>query len=251
MKKFDVVGFSIGGIGNITLNTNNLIAHSDTIYSLVSSKEFPKYLSILGKEATDLTTFYSTGLSSNEVYNNIFNRIIADFDHDAWSRAVFVVEGNPQVYNKPVQLLRNEFLSKNIEFAIHPAISSIDTILIDLDIHIENGIQILDAGRTLAWKQEINPSMDCLLFQIAACSVNHFIRFREQPPEIFIPLSDYLLKYYQKNHPVIIIRSAVLNEEETLKINSTIGGFPDFADKIDYNCSLFIPKLANKEKLPV
>src|SRR6185295_18400479 len=121
--------------------------------------------------------------------------------------AVFAVEGHPVIYNTPVGLVRKEAETQGWLVTVHPAISSLDTILNDLGLRMEDrGLQIVDAGRMLMRRTTLNPEMDCLLMQMAACEEPGFVPVRGQTPRMFEGLRSWLGRFYPPSHPLHIIR---------------------------------------------
>lgn len=238
----DIVGFGIGGVPNITLRTNGIIVEADRVFTLVASTDLAAYLEAVGKSNVDLTDCYDFGRTAREVYDEIVERIIEQ--SKGYRQIAFVVDGNPQLYNTPVRRLHEAAARLNWEVVIHPAVSSLDTILIDLNLSIsETGLQIFDCGRMLARRIPPHPRIGCLLLQLAACSVSTFIPVSAQTMATFDPLREWLLHYYPEPHQFIIIRTAIGASDRPKLIETTIAAFPDHAKEIDYYCSAYIPPL--------
>jgi uncharacterized protein YabN with tetrapyrrole methylase and pyrophosphatase domain len=236
----DIVGFGIGGVPNITLGTNGIIVEADRVFTLVASTDLADYLEAVGKSNVDLSDCYDSERTAEEVYDAIVQRIIEQ--SEGYRHIAVVVDGNPQLYNTPVRRLREVAKQLNWEVVVHPAVSSLDTILIDLDLSIsETGLQVFDSGRMVARRIPPDPRVGCLLLQLAACSVPTFIPVTAQTTATFDPLRKWLLEYYSANHRFIIIRTAIGVSDRSKLVETTIGGFPEHAKEIDYYCSAYIP----------
>lgn len=244
MRRLDIVGFGIGGALNMTLGANALIKFAERVFVDIASPERVAYLNALGIEPArviDVAPSLQQIDAPRQAYQAMAERVLEGTE--GCERTVFVVQGNPQLYNIPVRKIVEEGRRRGWEVVVHPAVSSLDTILIDLDLRIEEtGLLVLDAGRMLAKKMPPSPAVATLIMQLGACTVPKFIDPRTQTEQVFVPLRDWLLQFYPGSHPFIIIRSAVTQAPESfMRIDSTVGGFSGFAPRIDYYCSGFLP----------
>jgi uncharacterized protein YabN with tetrapyrrole methylase and pyrophosphatase domain len=240
-RLLDIVGFGIGGAGNVTLAANSLLASSDRIFTLVRSPDLEPFMKALERDHSDLLGCYKVGLSAADVYLSIVDSIVNDH---TWERAVFLVEGNPQVYNTPVRRLRIEGERRGWRVRVHPAVSSLDLMLIDLDLYIEDsGLQILDAARMLIHRIPVSTRIGCLILQIAACTLRSFVSVRDQDRGTFEPLQKWLAQFYPLEHEFIILRSSINSEEPLKMIKTNLNSFLDYANQIDYDCSVYIPPI--------
>ncbi len=247
-KKINIIGIGIGGVSQISLRSNSLLASSEKVFSLVTNRQFPLYLETLNQQTEDLIQYYKPNRTADEIYNGISNHIINSGISENWEEATFVVEGNPQLYNIPVKLLKKKAIELDWNVKIHPAISSLDTILIDLDLQIEElGVQIFDAPRMMINKQKIQNNIPCLILQIANCNNNHFSNIEKQSPEDYLPLKNWLLNFYPESHEVVIVNSAMSEDLKPVLKNGELGKFIEFSSFIDYNSTLYIPNIKNED----
>ncbi len=243
-KKLDILGCGIGGAGQITLSSNVILTSADTIFSLVAYPSFQEYLKAIARNSDDLMRFYRDGEDPGAVYQSIASAVLDP--SGAWNHAAFVVEGNPRLYNRPVELVVEGGSSLGWEVNMHPSISALDTLLIDLDLSIEaSGLQIFDAGRLVAFESEFTPTIPMILFQIAACSSRTFVNQDNQTSDLFRPLQEILLLKYPPDHPFVLTRTAT-DEAPKEKIATTILRFPEHARDISYDMSAYVPECVAK-----
>jgi uncharacterized protein YabN with tetrapyrrole methylase and pyrophosphatase domain len=240
MRHLDIIGIGVGGVSQTTLRANGIIAQAGRVFTLIDSPDLPRYLEALNaKNVLNLLGCYRLGAAPGAVYDTIVRNILED--ESEWTRGAFVVEGNPQLYNIPVRRLRSEGARRGWKVAVHPAVSAIDTMLIDLNLAVEeDGLLILDAARMLDRRMSLLPSVGHLILQLAACTQEHFIAPDAQTPAMFEPLRCHLELFFPAIHPFTIIRSAIKDGDSPMLISTTIAELPQHARKIDYFCSGYI-----------
>jgi uncharacterized protein YabN with tetrapyrrole methylase and pyrophosphatase domain len=245
IRHLDIVGFGIGGASNITLRVNALIKFADCVFTDVASPGLSDYLRALDVDLSrviDLLGLTQFCRNPRDIYELLVQQV---FSHSSeWHRAVLIEEGHPQLFNTPVHRIVLEGRKRGWDVVVHPAISSLDTMLIDLDLQIEEqGLLILDAARMIRRRQPLLPSAATLILQLGGCMVKEFIDFGEQTPDQFEPLANWLGNFFPVEHRFVVLRSAIHDGAEAsgMQIETTIGDLPQHAPRIDYYCSGYIP----------
>lgn len=239
VKSLSIIGSGMAD-GHLTEESREILVSAEKVFSLCFENSW--LLAILGQNSSivNLTEAYAIGCRASDVYGEIAAAVVGD--PEDWRQGVLVVEGNPQLFNTPVRRIVSAAEHNGWHVEVFPAISSIDTLMIDLDLIIEEqGLQIVDAARMLLWSIHLNASMGCLILQPAAHSSERFVRPEEQTPEMFATLKNWLLRYYNSNHPLTIVRSNGSGRRVAALENSTVEAFDLAAKKIDYSCSLYLP----------
>lgn len=234
----DIVGLGLGGIENTTLLSNQLIANSDHLLVLSFEPATLDYCAALGRQFVDLRPLYTKDRPAFEVYRRLVDEIVQQLGA---TKTVLVVDGNPCLYNSIVRLVREQCAQLGVDVKVHPAVSSFDLLISFMDIVVENGLQIFDVGRMLRDGVTVNPTVACLLFQLAGGGSTLLAPVAAQTPDTFVPLRDYLLQFYLPVHPFYIARAARSRDENDFRLNTTVSGFIEHAAHIDYDCSAFLP----------
>jgi hypothetical protein len=126
-------------------------------------------------------------------------------------------------------------------------VSSIDTILVDLQLNTAPGIQVYDTSALLA--RGIQPRIDvpCLLVDPCSTFTADFSAPDMRRPTTLRSLRDYLRQFYPAEHEVVFVTSAT-----TIGEHSRLDRFPldDLGDIVDataaQNASLFLPAVIQR-----
>jgi hypothetical protein len=142
------------------------------------------------------------------------------------------VYGHPTLFVYPSTLIRRA--AKYLGLRVHTAaaVSSFDTMLIDLDLDPGmNGLQIYDANAVLVERRKLDPEVPCLLLQVDAVE-SAFHTVAPSRPSRFRRLQEHLLLFYPPDHVVTNVRSASfpIFEPELIRFEvQNLGN--EFADK--------------------
>lgn len=120
----------------------------------------------------------------------------------------YLAQGNPMVFDQLAQELVEQARLRAISYEIKPAISSIDTILVDLQLDLQAGVQVFDARAFVV--NGIRPRVDvaCVLIDPAATAAPPFSPPLEHAGSSLSLLREHLLRFYPPRHAVMFVASA-------------------------------------------
>lgn len=214
----------------ITIETLEMLSTCKAIFTVYHPKKLVEstiewYIDITCKKNIDIQVFGADELyKPNTLRENNYELVaktiiqgVAKFG----SPVCYFTQGNPVNYDRVTSLL-SEYASKNkYDFVIFPAISSIDTIMVDLQQEIAPGIQIYESSCFVG--QDIKPDIrySCLLLQISSFGTSYILKNRQVGHNSLILLKNYLLKFYPENHIVTLVKSKT-NTESIPRMKSVI-----------------------------
>lgn len=242
MKKiYDIIltGIGVGGIEHTTQETLKALYSARVIYNLTA---FHHQLSKYCKNIINLESEYWTGEIDEIVYKRIADIILKEARNGP--QVVVVVDGHPTIYDDVSWDIMRRGKRKGFKVKIIPAISCIDAMAAYCNLEINaSGLQIIEATSLISFKQKLNPNMDTLIMQIGwfgtslLCEVTHSKKGR------FIPLINYLLKFYPKTHNVQLLLAPTSRKDSPKIIKTKMYLLDKHCKNILPDMSLFIPAL--------
>ncbi len=236
-----LLGSGIFSFLDLTVLTQHILSTKcKAVYYIHDLPSLEKFLKKLVPEAVNLRPiYYLEGRLRDEIYRDIVNHVI---NTEKEKRPIgLLLHGHPLVFSTISQLLIKECENQNISLAIHPGVSALDRLFVDLKLDIgRDGVQIFNAAFAIQKKINLNPAAGCFLFQIG--SLNPWAtRTETAKPEEIRSLKDYLLKIYPENHQVKIVESAVEIGFSSRIIEIPLKDLDQAHLAFDYNASLYIP----------
>ncbi|MHA2105686.1 MAG: SAM-dependent methyltransferase [Candidatus Hodarchaeales archaeon] len=207
MLELIVVGTGIS-VGHLTIEAISEIESADKLIYLVPDPITEKKLLDLNKTGESLHTFYVVGKERIEIYNEMVDHILSFLtdQKDDFSLCV-AFYGHPGVYTYPSHKAIEIAREMGIEAKMLPGISAEDCLYADLGIDPgEKGSQSFEATHFLESKINFNPDVNLILWQIGILG-NSDYQFKPKKRTIE-ELKDYLLKYYSKDHKIILYEAA-------------------------------------------
>jgi uncharacterized protein YabN with tetrapyrrole methylase and pyrophosphatase domain len=161
--------------------------------------------------------FYTEGRLRVQNYELVARAIIEAADLD---RPVgYVTYGNPMSYDRVAQNLIEYANESKLMVKIVPGISSLDTILCDLNADMAPAIQIFDASWFIACQLRPTTEIAVLLMQVGAFGSLR-THYRDRPDgSSLAQLVEYLCQFYPRSHKVSLVRSTG-EEEQPAKVRS-------------------------------
>jgi uncharacterized protein YabN with tetrapyrrole methylase and pyrophosphatase domain len=201
-----LVGTGILGVWQLTREAEACLAESRKVFLVDATYGVAEHIESLGAEVINLLPEYVEGGSRIDTYRTMAARALdAALDTPPVSLAVY---GHPSLLVYPTSLVRKA--ARHLGLVVHtvPGISSIDTMLIDLDLDPGlNGLQIYEANTLIVEDRPIDVEVPCLLLQVDAIETA-FHTANPSRPSRFRRLVDHLLRFYPPEQEVINVRSS-------------------------------------------
>jgi tetrapyrrole methylase family protein/MazG family protein len=225
LNKIKVVGLGPGGKRYLTLEAIEIIREAKKLYFRTLKHPVIEHLDMNG-QVVSFDNEYEENEEFDGVYSSIVDRLIQYSQEE--EEVVYCIPGNPFVAEKTVELLQEKFQGE-LEF-IH-GVSFVDIMITTLRKDPVNGLQIID-GLDLD-RQIPNPNMDNIVIQA-------------YNPFVVSSMKLKLMKYYDDDHKVYVVRGAGIPGEEVIYHTELYN--IDRVDNLDHLTSLYIPKTDEKKK---
>lgn len=197
MNQLTIVGLGPGSKAYLTIEALDVIKDADLVYVRTEKHPVMPYLESVGGNFESFDSYYESYDNFEEVYENIGKAVIEKLQS---SNVVYAVPGNPFVAESTVEYLIDHLEDDQLKI-IHGA-SFIDAIVTTLRIDPVYGLKIVD-GLTI---EDMVPDVtsDALIIQVYDQRVASEVKIN-------------LMKYYDDDTEVIVVRGAGIEGEEVIK----------------------------------
>lgn len=202
-----IAGLGMVAVNQVTPEVTAVLRRSREILYLDHGFGVRPFLEDLCPAVTDL---YPIGYRTDEPRIKAYDRMSATVLDAALDHApvTFAIYGHPKVYVYPTAQIKAAAVHLDLTVDVLPGISSLDTMLIDLDLDPGlDGLLMYEATDLLLRRRPLLPDVPCLLWQVGAVESSLYSQDANRP-ERFARLQRYLLDYYPPDHRVKIVHSA-------------------------------------------
>ncbi len=199
-----VVGTGIH-LNHLTLETKDLIEEADKVFFLVADPITATWIMRVNSNAESLQDCYKSGTDRLISYRQMVTRIMSSVQSGLRVCAVFY--GHPGFLVTPTHKALQLAKEKGFECRMLPAVSALDCLFADLGVEPGSGCQMFEATDFLVRSRIFDPTCSLVLFQIGfigdpTCNPN-----KSEHPGLKV-LVDYLCRFYEPSHPVILYEGA-------------------------------------------
>jgi hypothetical protein len=201
-----LLGTGIMSVWHLTREAEACMRASSEVFLIDPGFGVARHIANLGPKVHNLLDEYKEGTSRLDTYRSMAAKVVAAaMEKPPVSLAVY---GHPTLFVYPSTLIRKAAKYLGLHVYAAAAVSSLDTMLIDLDLDPgKYGLQMYDANAILVEHRKLDPEVPCLLLQVDAVESVYHITARSRPSR-FKRLQDHLLQFYPPEHVVTNIRSA-------------------------------------------
>jgi hypothetical protein len=238
-----IIGLGVKVPEHTTVEARRAMADCAVIYSIVQQP--PKLW--LPADRLDKTRvinaldLYAEGAPRAKNYEQVARTIHRSLQ--SGGNVGYVTYGNPMAFDSVAQHLIRLAGEDNTPFEIIPGISSVDTILCDLNVDMAPGIQIVEASWLVAYKVQLHLNLPVLLLQIGAYGSTQTHYKSPQSARVLSGLSDYLSAFYPATHRGVLVRSAGEPRERVTVLDLSLNELSDLSDDDLGGASFYIPAL--------
>lgn len=234
-----VFGLGMRLVTQITLESNYLLQQMESVFHLEDGPEISDYLESFACTEVSLRHLYSEGKSREQAYEEIANEIMNAAL--TGTRCGFLTQGNPVFLNSVVFKLRKLAAQHEMPFFVYPGISSIDTLLTDLFLAVEDtGLQCFEATHFVRMRPQVDKRVPLILFQPAIVEASD-VRYTTgaYAPGVRI-LQDVLAEIYGADQEWILLRSAMQRDDSAIVSTGIVSELLEKAKHLELG-SLIIP----------
>lgn len=196
MNKLTIVGLGPGSKSYLTIEALDVIKESELVYVRTMKHPVMDYLISEGGNFESFDTFYESYDKFEDVYENIAKEVLKKLE---LGDVVYAVPGNPFVAESTVEYLIENVSEEQLRI-VHGA-SFIDAIVTTLRVDPVYGLKIVDALTIEDMIPDV--SSDALIIQVYDQGVASEAKLQ-------------LMKYYDDDHEVIVVRGAGIEGEEVV-----------------------------------
>lgn len=201
-----ICGIGVRAPHHFTIETLDALDKCTTIFSILKSAEKNVLPQSLQERFCSLWHLYKPGALRHKAYAAQIATVLEEAAKQP--PVAYLTQGNPIFFDSVTQGLLEEGNKREIRVKVLAAVSSIDTILVDLQRDVAPGIQIYDASAVLLHKIDLRTDIPCLLLQPHIFGTLYVAGDHQPKADMFKPLRDYLLQFYDSDHEIISVTSA-------------------------------------------
>lgn len=235
-----ICGLGIQSVWHLTRETEAAFRRSKEILYLPAGYGVDEYLAQMAPRTTNLHRIaYREGVSRLRAYDAMTAAVLdAAIDHPPVSFAVY---GHPLVYAYPPQQILAAAPFLNLRVRVLPAISSLDTMLVDLNLDpAMQGMQMYEATELLVRRRPLQPDVPCLIWQVGAVETSLYSEHKSAPGR-FTRIRSYLLQYYPPDHEVVAVYSSTHPLVQSRMDRFALGDIEHRADELHQGLTLYLP----------
>ena len=204
-----IIGAGINGISQITPETTRILKHCHSIFVL---NPYTKVLDFVRKtnpsaKVIDCSCYYDGVEKRPEVYQRISNDIIKECKQHPYASIAFLTYGHPLFLVSASEKMVEASRLEGIAVKVYPAVTSLDTVIADLQIEIGYCFSVFDATLVIKNNVKLDTSIPVFIFQMANL-FDDSVQKDWISYEKLTPLRDHLLKYYNPEHEITLIVSS-------------------------------------------
>lgn len=201
-----IVGTGILAAGQLTIEGKSYIQAADKLLYLVADPITHRYLEQLNPTGEDLYKYYVAGKPRLETYMEMVEKILAEVRKGQQVCVAFY--GHPGVFVYPSHESIRQAREEGFPAKMLPAPSSEDCLFADLGLDPALGCQSFEATSFLVRKVRFDPSCILLLWQVGVIGDLKYTPSPVDPSKGLTILTEYLLRFYQPDHIVIVYEAS-------------------------------------------
>ena len=237
-----IVGSGIKVPAQLTIEAVAALEHSSEIWTNLPEPEHAELVQHIGRGVNSLWPFFHSDRPRIDNYRDIVAHIISRAA--CLPSVAYLTQGHPLVLDKVTTELLRHGQQAGIAVSVLPGISSLDTILADVQYEPARGLQIFDATNFVRAGLAVDARAGLLLLQPGVFGIDTPRTTSDAPPPDIGPLRDVLCKIYPPGHPAILVRSATASMKAR-QFPTTVGGLTSVPPAMLTWSTLWIPPADN------
>jgi uncharacterized protein YabN with tetrapyrrole methylase and pyrophosphatase domain len=243
---FDIaaVGLGIVGVHHLTREAHEIIRRCSEVFFIDTGYGEARYLRELCPRVTSLLPLYGVGESRLPTYRKMAATVVsAAIDHPP---VCFASYGHPLVFCYPTTLIRRAAHLLDLRFEVVAGISSLDTLLIDVDYDFSaDGLQMHDATDLVLKQRPLQNDVPCVLWQTTSFTDASYRR-DSVSSDVLAGLQRYLLRFYPPEHRVLMVFSSTHPALRSIVEPYPLGDLAARLSKGTQSGTLFIPPVQRR-----
>lgn len=194
--------------GHLSVEALDALYASDLIFTLLDDEQIQLLPPKIARRCRSVRPSYRDGRHRSENYSEVAQSIIAEVQSGV-QRVAWLTLGNPRVLDSVSEaLIRFAKTRRGVHTVVLPAVSSIDSVLIDVDFEPARGILVVEATTLRLMQVRLVPELATLIMQPGTFGTL-FPRLTAASTEVDLSeLEHYLLAYFPSSHPAAFVLSS-------------------------------------------
>jgi hypothetical protein len=225
--------------GHVTPDTFDALRKCITVFCLLREDDIDTLPPDIASRCESVWHHYRADRPRYENYIEVANLIVETATTE--KPVGWFTLGNPRVLDSVSELLIAGAQERNLSVKPLPAISSIDTVLMDVGYDPGRGVLVVEATALVANKTIINPTVAALIFQPGVFGTRNPRLTKDAPKPRLDALRDHLLNTYASDHKLAYVTSSPHIEENADVAWMTVASMVNAGTEALSNSTLFIP----------
>jgi precorrin-2 methylase len=239
-----ILGLGISGVHQMTKEAEETIKRSSQVFITDMATGVKDYLMTLGPTVTSLQTEYTAGSHRILIYRRMASVVVAAAMDSP--PVCFATYGHPKMYTYPTTLIERAARLLDLKVTILPGVSSLDTLLVDLDIDpAMDGLQVYEATDVIVRNRPIQPDAPCVIMQ-AAIALDPYNRPGQPNDDGLRLLQDHMLKFYPADHRATLLVSRIHPLLDPIQVSFPIGELADAVKRTSDVATMMIPPVRTR-----
>jgi uncharacterized protein YabN with tetrapyrrole methylase and pyrophosphatase domain len=224
---------------HLTIEVMEALGECRTIYTLLGEEEVAKLPGDLAAKCKSVRALYQPDRQRSDNYAEVAEVILEAARRE--SPIGWLTWGNPRVLDSVSQTLVRTGAETGLAVVALPAVSSIDTVLIDVGYDPADGVQVIEGTTVVLRQTPLVPEIAVLIFQPGVFGTLYPRMTADSPRVSLSPLCDYLLRYYPADHKVAFVTSSASHSIPAKIEWTTAGGLDGISADALGSSTIFIP----------
>lgn len=232
-----LAGVGIGGPGNTTLATVELLRRARVVYTL---SVHAAWLRKTCRRVVEVDDLYFTGEEDTAVYRRLADSVLKEAERAGG--VAWVEDGHPLIYDDMCNDIRRRGTRRGLKVTVLPAVSTLDTLVAHCGVTFDStGLQVVEATSLVAARQRLNPCFETLVLQLGWFGTSLLVSVESHTKERFVPLEAYLRRFYPPAHRVRILRARQFAGDSSPVVGCRLGQLSQQYRRIEVDSTLHLP----------
>jgi len=202
-----LLGYGVDDTLQLTVEAQRVLARIGATFTVGLPPNLARFLKAQRVECIDLAGRFEAGRSYADCYLDVADAILRKAADEP--PAVFLTQGSPLFLNSINRFLVMQARERKLTVQTLPALSAFDAIVSDLGLDVGTfGLQLFNARRLVARRQQVNPEVPLLLLQLAGFAAETVEPAHQDDAVLYQPLAGYLRQFYPAEHAVTLVNTA-------------------------------------------
>lgn len=153
----------------------------------------------------------------------------------------YLTPGNPVTFDRVAEEILQGARERRLRAVVIPGISSVDTVLVDLQQELAPGMQIYEASWFVGMKVRPDTRLSCLLVQTSLFVTSYPIIDRKPQPDALALLKEYLFQFYPPDHLMVLVRSGAGWSDPASVYPVALKSLDNIPAEFQLGASMYIP----------